>query len=325
MTQRRVDRAALVAACSWPAVAVGRRAARRCMKLPSGPGAPARRRRRRARRRRPRACRARPHAHRGDRRQRIGRRPAAARPAARRASRAPASARLEAVAPFGAPLFIFVADRRRRDAAAAARRPRARARPPDAVLDAVAGVPLDAADLRATLTGCAARAGRLARRAARRRLARACRDGPATTCTCTATATGAVAAGGDGRIAAARRGWRAEYRDFAERAAARSIRLRRATRPARFDLQLGAVAGRDQRRRSAPTCSACRSRRRRADHARRAAPIRSARRAMTAGRCMRVRFARSRRSTSICACSACGRTAITSCGRSFSRSRCTTR
>ena len=42
---------------------------------------------------------------------------------------APASARLEAVAPFGRPVFIFVAPTGRRHAAAAARRARARARP----------------------------------------------------------------------------------------------------------------------------------------------------------------------------------------------------
>lgn len=69
---------------------------------------------------------------------------------------APASARLEAVAPFGPPLFIFVAtgddatlflprDERVLTHGQA-----------DAVLDAVAGVPLGAADLEATLTGCAA-------------------------------------------------------------------------------------------------------------------------------------------------------------------------
>lgn len=68
---------------------------------------------------------------------------------------APASARLEAVAPFGQPMFIFTAtgddatlllprDRRVLEHA-----------PPGEVLDAVAGVPLDAADLFLTLTGCA--------------------------------------------------------------------------------------------------------------------------------------------------------------------------
>ncbi len=69
---------------------------------------------------------------------------------------APASARLEAVAPFGPPLFIFVATGD--DATLFLPRDErvlmhGRA---DAVLDAVAGVPLGAADLEATLTGCAA-------------------------------------------------------------------------------------------------------------------------------------------------------------------------
>jgi hypothetical protein len=68
---------------------------------------------------------------------------------------APASVRLEALAPFGQPLFIFVAN----GEVATLLLPRdgrvlERGRP-DAVLEAVAGVPLDAADLRTTLTGCA--------------------------------------------------------------------------------------------------------------------------------------------------------------------------
>jgi hypothetical protein len=68
---------------------------------------------------------------------------------------APASARLEAVAPFGPPFFIFVAT----GDDATLLLPRddrvlEHGRAGD-VLDAVAGVPLDAADLAATLTGCA--------------------------------------------------------------------------------------------------------------------------------------------------------------------------
>ncbi len=70
---------------------------------------------------------------------------------------APASARLEAVAPFGAPLFIFVATGEN----ATVLLPRdgrvlEHARP-GAVLDAIAGVPLDAAELRIVMTGCASR------------------------------------------------------------------------------------------------------------------------------------------------------------------------
>ena len=95
----------------------------------AGPGRAGARRRRRARRRRPRACRARPHADRRSRRQRIGRRPARSRAGCSAGVAAPASARLEAVAPFGAAALHLRRRRRRRDAAAAARRPRARARP----------------------------------------------------------------------------------------------------------------------------------------------------------------------------------------------------
>lgn len=68
---------------------------------------------------------------------------------------APASARIEAVAPFGPPLFIFVATGDdatlllpRDDRILEHGRPRE-------VLGAVAGVPLDAPDLYVTLTGCA--------------------------------------------------------------------------------------------------------------------------------------------------------------------------
>lgn len=66
----------------------------------------------------------------------------------------PASARLEAIGPFARPLFILVA---RGDAATLLlnddNRVLARGRP-DAVLEALTGVPLGAAELREALTGC---------------------------------------------------------------------------------------------------------------------------------------------------------------------------
>jgi hypothetical protein len=71
---------------------------------------------------------------------------------------APASARLEAVAPFGPPIFILVAT----NDDATLLLPRdgrvLQHGHPAEVLDAVAGVPLSAADLDAVLTGCALRA-----------------------------------------------------------------------------------------------------------------------------------------------------------------------
>jgi hypothetical protein len=71
---------------------------------------------------------------------------------------APASARLEAAAPFGAPIFIFVA-RAGEATLLLVREDRVldRGDPAD-VLEAVTGVPLSPADLRTTLTGCAAHA-----------------------------------------------------------------------------------------------------------------------------------------------------------------------
>jgi hypothetical protein len=67
---------------------------------------------------------------------------------------APASARLEAVAPFGEPFFIFAATAN--DATLLLPRDERVLEhgPPDAVLEAIAGVPLGAAELRATLTAC---------------------------------------------------------------------------------------------------------------------------------------------------------------------------
>jgi hypothetical protein len=68
---------------------------------------------------------------------------------------APASVRLEALAPFGQPIFIFVA----MGDQATLLLPRdgrvLQGGRPDAVLEAVAGVPLAATDLETTLTGCA--------------------------------------------------------------------------------------------------------------------------------------------------------------------------
>ena len=79
----------------------------------------------------------------------------------------PASARIEAVAPFGQPLFVFVAAGD--DASLLLPRDErilAHSRPVD-VLDAVAGIPLSAEDLRAVLTGCADEPGEITGKALR--------------------------------------------------------------------------------------------------------------------------------------------------------------
>lgn len=74
---------------------------------------------------------------------------------------APASARLEAVAPFGPPVFIVVATGD--DATLVLPRDNRVLEHgrPETVLEAVAGVPLGAADLLLTLTGCATAPGRV--------------------------------------------------------------------------------------------------------------------------------------------------------------------
>ena len=152
---------------------------------------------------------------------------------------APASARLEAMAPFGQPLFIFVATGN--DATLLLPRDNrllAHGRP-DEVLEAVTGVPLGASDLREMITGCASDAAP---------------DSPQ------ARAFGAdwrgVPTRHDGEVYLRReqangwswrlvamtartekgRAWRADYNDFQD-GVARTIRLTSAGPPA-FDLRL---------------------------------------------------------------------------------------
>jgi hypothetical protein len=67
---------------------------------------------------------------------------------------APASARLEAAAPFGAPIFILVATGNDATLLLSHDGRVIEHAPPAAVLEALAGVPLDAAGLRVALTGC---------------------------------------------------------------------------------------------------------------------------------------------------------------------------
>ena len=153
---------------------------------------------------------------------------------------APASARLEAVAPFGEPLFIFAATGN--DATLLLPRDRRVLEhgPPDEVLEAIAGVPLGAADLRATLTGCttgeadpgtARQLGDLWRVAAvgAGHDAYLHRDSASAPWRLVASVLHA---------AGAQRGWRAEYRDF-QNDLPRTVRLRsESAPPSGFDLQL---------------------------------------------------------------------------------------
>lgn len=146
----------------------------------------------------------------------------------------PASARLEAVAPFGQPVFIFVAND---DTATLLllrdQRVLEHGRP-DAVLEAIAGVPLDAAALRAVVTGCAVAPDPARARA----LGETWRVAPDGGDEVYLRREGASA---PWRIVATVHhtpgaGWRAEYRDF-ESGLPRSIRLASAL-AGRFDVQM---------------------------------------------------------------------------------------
>ena len=150
----------------------------------------------------------------------------------------PASARLEAVAPFGAPIFILVV--RGNDATLLLPRDDRvlqHGRPAD-VLEAVAGVPLDASDLLTTLTGCVVapdlESGATVGGSNDSRDWRVVKDGPADVYVRRDPNAGrwhivaVVRSGADG--------WRAEYKDF-EDGLPRTIRLVSAD-PKRFDLRL---------------------------------------------------------------------------------------
>ena len=138
------------------------------------------------------------------------------------------------MAPFGQPLFIFVANGD--DATLLLPRDQRVLEHgrPDAVLEAIAGVPLDAPALRAVVTGCA-----LAPDPARARaLGETWRVAPDGADEVYLSREGAAA---PWRLVAtvhhaAGAGWRAEYRDF-ENGLPRSIRLA-STLAGRFDLQL---------------------------------------------------------------------------------------
>ena len=144
----------------------------------------------------------------------------------------PASARLEAVASFGQPAFFFVAT----NADATIYIPRdqrvAHGRP-DALLEAVAGVPLDASALRTVITGCAAMPDAGAMEAIGE-------DWRVTTDGSDEIYLRREQATRSWRLSATRRGgaggWRADYSNF-ERGLPRTIRLV-STPSGRFDLQL---------------------------------------------------------------------------------------
>ncbi len=151
---------------------------------------------------------------------------------------APASVRLEAVAPFGPPIFFFAAHDDDATVLLARERRVLEHGRPSAVLEALTGLPLNGADLRRVLTGCAdaPRADEAAR------LGDDWRSVP--------DRSGMVflhrePPGGQWRVAAAlmkgTAGWRSEYRDFQLGGPAdglpRAVRLTSADRE-RFDIRL---------------------------------------------------------------------------------------
>ncbi len=152
---------------------------------------------------------------------------------------APASARLEAFSPFGQPLFIFAAtgndatlllphDARALEHGA-----------PDAVLEAIAGVPLGAEELRATLTACTTGVADATRARQLGDLWRAVPVGAGDEMYLHRDSASArwrlVAAV---RHAALERGWRAEYGDF-QNDLPRTVRVTsESAGPSGFDLRL---------------------------------------------------------------------------------------
>jgi hypothetical protein len=147
---------------------------------------------------------------------------------------APASARIEAPAPFG-PVFIFVA--RDQDAQLVLVRDNRVLEhgPPAAVLEALTGVPLDGADLRTMLTGCTVAAD-----ATQARLLAddwmTMPDGTGTIYLHRAKRTAPWQIAGAVRYDSSGAEWHAEYRDF-QQGLARSVHLW-SSDPGRFDLGL---------------------------------------------------------------------------------------
>lgn len=142
----------------------------------------------------------------------------------------PASARIEAAAPFGAPLFIFVA----RGGEATLLLPRddrvLEHGRPEAVLDAATGVPLDPASLLSALTACP-QAPDIAGARAIGADWRIVQDGDGELYVRRESASAAWQI-----VAAVRPAWRAEYRDF-DNGMPRSVRLTGADAH-HFDLRL---------------------------------------------------------------------------------------
>lgn len=151
---------------------------------------------------------------------------------------APASARLEAAAPFGPPAFILVATGDDATLVLPRENRVLEHGRPDTVLEAVAGVPLGAADLYVTLTGCAPALPRVQGRQIGEWRVITAASGPVDAAEWyvqrdpRAMAWRLVAA-----VHGSAGGWRAEYGDFQD-GLPRSVRLV-SDDGKRFDLRLG--------------------------------------------------------------------------------------
>ncbi len=148
---------------------------------------------------------------------------------------APASARLEAIAPAGPPLFILAESANEATLLFPREQRVVQHGDPAAVLEAVAGLPLDAIDLKETLTGCALPATGAARQFGS--------DWRVVTVGASDVYLRRVPADGRWRLVAVVHragdsdgGWRAEYSDF-QNGLPTTVRLTSAPRD-RFDLRL---------------------------------------------------------------------------------------
>ena len=168
----------------------------------------------------------------------------------------PASARLEAAAPFGAPIFILVASGTDATLLLPHDDKVLEHGKPAEVLEALAGLPVDAAELRRALVGCPAAPDA----ASARQVAddwRVLTDGSRSGLPATRGQAAGVAAGGDCSRLVIEPRLAGRVPRFRERAAARPVRFA-SLAPEEFRRRVSGCRRSTPTRRSVPTCFACR-------------------------------------------------------------------